>query len=100
MNQSLNKILDKLTDEYWDNLKKEEEIEKSDLEFVMLEIEYSPVQMDKDSRPVEIVAHETRGGNWIIEGYPFNPVSTETLKLWRYRYLKNRTNPFAHLFQK
>lgn len=96
----LNKLLEDLTEkEFWGPLR-EEGIEKEDLEFVMLDVEYSPVQMSKDSEPVKIVAHQTRGGGWIVEGYPFNPVSETLLKVWRYRYLKNRKNPFAHLWKK
>lgn len=96
----LNKILSDIVDkEFWGPLK-EEGIEKDDLELVDLTIEYSPVQMNKDSPPVEIKAHETRGGDWIVEGYPFNPVSETLLKVWRYRYLMNRKNPLAHLWEK
>lgn len=82
---ALKQILANESEKYFNVLFEEEGITKEDLEMVDLNIRFSPVLISKDSRPVEVT--KTIGGDYIVPGYPINPVPAEILKVMRYRYL-------------
>lgn len=88
---SLTELLKNQEDSFFKKLFEEEGITKEDLEFVDLEINFSPVIPYKGDRPVEVI--ETIGGNYIVPGVP-HTVTPLLLKIMRYRYLSNRKNPF------
>lgn len=86
---TLQNIVDSEKEKYYQQLFEEEGISKEDLELVDLGIAFSPVLPFRiDKYPVEVT--ETIGGDYIVHGHPFNPVSPEMLKVMRYRYLTNR----------
>lgn len=83
MENNIEKSLEKL---YWDELKKEG-IEKEDVEFVDLDIAFSPVTPMQGAEACEVT--ETMGGKYIVHHplYMDRAVSAEILKVMRYRYL-------------
>lgn len=85
-------ILTGLEEQFWKELEESEGITKEDIEFVDLEIGFSPVLQFKNSKyPAEVT--ETIGGNYIVHGEMLQTVDPTTLKIMRYRYLSNRKNP-------
>jgi hypothetical protein len=88
----MDEVLKCVRDQYYQELEQEEGITKADLTLVDLSIAFSPVIQFKGSRPVEVT--ETIGGNYIVHGELPQTVDAEMLKVMRYRYLSNRTNPF------
>jgi hypothetical protein len=68
----------------------EEGITKEDLDFVDLEIGFSPVIPVKGGSPTEAI--ETIGGKYLLPNFPIfrHAISAEELKVMRYRYLSNR----------
>lgn len=92
--EALKKCVENEREKYYQQLFEEEGISKEDLDMVDLDIGFSPVLPFRgDKYPAEVI--ETIGGDYIVHGHPFNPVSAEMLKVMRYRYLSNRKNPFA-----
>jgi hypothetical protein len=89
----MDNILEFVRDLFYNTLEQEEGITKSDLMLVDLSIAYSPVIQFKGGSPVDVT--ETIGGNYIVHGALPQTVDAEMLKVMRYRYLSNRTNPFA-----
>ena len=87
-----NNLLNDLKKQFFKELEESEGITESDLELVDLEIGFSPVIQFKGGRPAEVT--ETVGGNYIVHGEMPTTVDAESLKVMRYRYLSQRTNPF------
>jgi len=82
----MDKIIDGII---WGHLG-EEGITKEGIELVDLDIGYSPVIPFKGSPPLEVI--ELTGGKYRIPDCPFSPlnISSDDLKIMRYRYLINR----------
>lgn len=86
-------MVKELRTQFFKELEESEGISESDLEWVDLEIGFSPVIQFKGGNPVEVT--ETIGGGYIVHGEIPMTVDIETLKIMRYRYLSNRKNPFV-----
>lgn len=84
--------MEKIEQIVWDILA-EEGITEKDLELVDLDINFSPVIPIRNGEPFEVI--EAVGGGYLIPGHPIynRAVSSQTLKVMRYRYLINRKNP-------
>ncbi len=83
----------------WELLE-EEGITKEDLELVDLDIEFTPVIPVKNGKPYDVI--KTVGDSYLISDHPIvnTAISSEALKVMRYRYLTKRENPFANMFKK
>lgn len=88
--EKINKDLQKIK---WDILK-EEGITEEDLEFIDLDIEFSPVIPIRGGDPMEAI--KLVDGRYRVPDCPMVGlnISEKELKIMRYRYLINQKNPF------
>lgn len=87
--KGLKEIVSNHEDNHYKILFDEEGITKEDLELVDLRW-FSPVIPFNNCHPVEVT--QTRGGDYIVPGYPIQPVPADVLKVMRYRYLISRSS--------